>query len=127
MKVAEVTYSGTMRSHNRVGRDGNIYNFKNPMGGEPRSTPVENIHDALEMEKQDVFDVDWTVQGEVLKRVGGQISNTKEALSSLSYRQKQKLISVLGLNVRGNSPEEELEEALEPVVEEMIAQREMSN
>lgn len=97
------------------------------MGGEPRSTPVENIHDALEMEKQDVFDVDWTVQGEVLKRVGGQISNTKEALSSLSYRQKQKLISVLGLNVRGNSPEEELEEALEPVVEEMIAQREMSN
>ena len=37
----------------------------------------------------------------------------------LSYRQKQKMVSALGLEVKGNAPKEELEEALEPVVAEM--------
>lgn len=120
MKIAEVKYVGPMRSHTRRGPSGEEYHFRNPMGGEPHPTDVNSVQDARALEEQDVFDVEWTAQGEVARRVGRQASSAKDALSALSYRQKQRLTSALNLDVKGNSPEDELEEALEPAVEEML-------
>ena len=122
MKFAEVSYHGPMRSANRHGEEGAYYKFRNPMGGEPQPEPVYNLNDALSFAKQDVFEVDWTVQGEVARRVGRQVQNAQDSMRELSYRQKQKLTTALGLDVQGNSPEEELDEALEPAVEKMLKQ-----
>lgn len=122
MKYAEVSYHGPMRSMNRYGTEGTYYKFQNPMGGEPRPEPVYNLEDALNFAKQDVFEVDWTVQGEVARRVGQQVSSAQDAMRELSYRQKQRLTTALELDVRANSKEDELEEALEPAVEEMLSQ-----
>lgn len=127
MKIADITYTGPMRSQHRRGATGTEYRFRSPMGGEPTPVEVNSVRDALEFAKQDVFDVDWTVQGEVARRVGTKASDASEALSELSYRQKQKLTTALGLNVKGNSKEEDLEQALEPAVEEMIHNIERGN
>lgn len=126
MKIADVRYTGTMRSNMRKGEEGTLYKLRNPMGGEPIPEPVYNLHDALNFERVDELQVDWTVQGEVARRVGRQASNAKDALTSLSYRQKQRLVKALGMeDVKGNAPEEELEEALQPVVDEMMTQMEL--
>lgn len=122
MKFAEVKYTGSMRSAHRKGADGARYRFRNPMGGNPAPVSVRNLEDALSFAEQDVFEVDWTVQGEVARRVGKHASDAQEALGGLTYRQKQRLTTALGLDVQGNSKEEELEEALEPAVDEMIRQ-----
>lgn len=82
--------------------------------------PVSVLEDAYDFAEQDVYDVDWTAQGEVARRVGRQASSARDALTDLSYRQKQRLTSALGLDVQGNSKEDELDEALEPAVEKMI-------
>lgn len=120
MKYAEIRYTGPMRSVHRKGESGKEYRFSNPMGGSPRPVPVHNLQDALALDKQDVFDADWTVQGEVARRVGPSATDAHEALTGLSYRQKQKLTTALNLDVKGNAKEDELEEALEPAVDEML-------
>lgn len=126
MKLAEVRYTGTMRSNMRKGTNGNVYKFRNPMGGEPIPEPVYVLRDALDFEQVDELEVDWTVQGELAKRVGVKASNAADALKEMSYRQKQKLVSALEPEgVKGNAPEEELEEALQPVVEQLTTQMEM--
>jgi hypothetical protein len=119
MKVANVTYAGTMRSDNRRCPSGEIYRFRNPMGGSPTPISVESLQDAEYFEGNDIFEVEWTAQGEILRQINGPASSAKDALMDLSYRQKQKMVSALGLEVKGNAPKEELEEALEPVVAEM--------
>lgn len=124
MKYAEISYVGPMRSVFRKGESGTEYRFRSPMGGNPRPVAVHNLQDALSLAEQDVFEVDWTVQGEVAKRVGPSASNAKDALADLSYRQKQRLTSTLNLDVKGNAKEDELEEALEPAVEEMLTNAE---
>jgi len=120
MKLAKVRYTGPMRSHMRKGVEGKLYKFSKPTGTESRWVPVENIDDALEFANQDVFDVEWTPQGEIARRVGRQVSSARDALTELSYRQKQRLTTSLGLEVAGNSKEEELDDALQPAVEEMV-------
>lgn len=122
MKLADVSYHGPMRSATRYGEEGTYYKFRNPMGGDPQPEAVYNLHDALRFAEQDVFEVDWTVQGEVARRVGRQVQSAQDAMRELSYRQKQRLTTALNLDVKGNSKEEELDEALEPAVEEMLQQ-----
>lgn len=127
MKIARARYTGTMRSHTRNCPSGESYKFRNPMGGEPRWEDIGSVADALDLEEQNVFDVEWTTQGEVARMVGSQVETAKDALEELSYRQKQKLTTALDLDVKGNSPEEELEEALEPAVQGMVKQLETQN
>lgn len=123
MKVAKVTYRGRMRSHNRKGVDGTTYHFNKPVSGEATTLPVYSLEDARRFEKQDdTFEVEYTAQGQVARMVGDSISNASSVLKELSYRQKQRLTSGLNLDVKGNAPEEELDEALEPAVEEMTEQ-----
>lgn len=125
MKYADVTYTGPMRSAHRKGESGTEYKFRNPMGGNPSPVAVHSLKDATVLDRQDVFEVDWTVQGEVARRVGPSATDAHEALSGLSYRQKQRLTSALNLDVKGNAKEDELEEALEPAVDEMLKNVEM--
>lgn len=121
MKFAQVQYTGPMRTHNRKGESGEMYHFNSPTGGGvSNEVPVSVLEDAYEFAEQDVYDVEWTAQGEVARRVGRQASSARDALTELSYRQKQRLTSALGLDVQGNSKEDELDEALEPAVEKMI-------
>lgn len=120
MKVATVTYQGRMRSHNRKGPSGQTYHFTNPVSGEPTERPVHSLEDARHFAEEDsTFDVSWTAQGRVARMVGDSVSDAGSVLKNLSYRQKQRLTSALNLEVKGNAPEEELDEALAPAVEEM--------
>ena len=123
MKYAEVNYDGPMRTAQRRGPSGEMYHFTANSSDSATTTDVESLEDALMFAKQDVFNVDWTPQGEVARRVGPRAQDAHSVLTELSYTQKQKLVSTLNLDVAGNSKEEELEEALEPVVEEMLNQR----
>lgn len=123
MKYAQVTYHGPMRSHHRRGPSGETYHWTANSSDSSTVVDVESLADAQAFERQDVFDVRWTPQGEVARRVGPRAQDAHTVLTELSYTQKQKLVSALDLDVAGNSKEEELEEALEPVVEEMINQR----
>lgn len=120
MKVATVTYQGRMRSHNRKGPSGQMYHFSNPVSDDPTTLPVRSLEDARHFEqKSDTFELEYTAQGKVANMVGDSVSNASSVLKELSYRQKQRLTSSLNLEVKGNAPEEELDEALEPAVEEM--------
>lgn len=123
MKYAEVNYDGPMRTAQRRGPSGESYHFTANSSDSTTTTDVESLEDALMFAKQDVFNVSWTPQGEVARRVGPRAQDAHGVLTELSYTQKQKLVSTLNLDVAGNSKEEELEEALEPVVEEMLTQR----
>lgn len=123
MKVATVTYQGRMRTHNRKGPSGETYHFTNPSSGAPTEQVVQSLEDARHFEQQDdTFDVDWTAQGRVARMVGDSVADAGSVLKNLSYRQKQRLTSSLNLDVKGNAPEEELNEALEPAVQEMTEQ-----
>lgn len=118
MKFAQVQYTGPMRTHNRKGKSGEMYHFNSPTGERgSNEVPVSVLEDAYEFAEQDVYDIEWTAQGEVARRVGRQASSARDALTDLSYRQKQRLTSALGLDVQGNSKEDDLDEALEPAVE----------
>lgn len=124
MKLAEVRYVGPMRSHQRRGPSGEQYKFRNPMGGDARPVAVDSLRDAQALADNDVFDVSWTPQGEVAKRLGGSVQTATTALKDISYRKKQKLVTALDADVKGNAPESELEAALEPMVEELVTEME---
>lgn len=120
MKIAEVTYTGTMRTQTARG-----YRFKSPSSRNRLPTDVDSVSDAEWFETQDVYDVEWTPQGKLARQVGDQVSSAQEALEQLGYRQKQRLVKAWEVNVKANAGEEELDEALEPVAEEMVKEMEL--
>lgn len=121
MIVAEVKYTGTMRSQFARG-----YKFSYPSGQSgPIPTDIYSVEDAEWFERQDVYEVEWTSQGKLARKIGGHVDNAKEALEQLGYRQKQKLVKAYEVNIRANAGEEELDEALEPIAEEMVKQMEV--
>lgn len=125
MKVAEAQYTGPMRTHHRKGPSGERYQFRNSMGGGSNSVEIMSVEDARKLDQQDVFDVEWTPQGKVARMVAGRVDDTSDVVKELTYRQKQKLVGALDLDIAGNAKEDEIEEALEPVVEEMQHHMEM--
>lgn len=118
MKVATVTYNGRMRSENRTGPSGTSYHWRQSDNGSSEVS-VSSLEDAERFESLGVFSVEWTPQGKVARMAGDTVSGANSVLKELSYRQKQRLTSALDLEVKGNAPEEELDEALGPAVEEM--------
>lgn len=125
MKVATVTYQGEMRSHYRRGASGERYNFDNPPGSDPLPVAVSSVKDARKMAENDVFDVEWTAVGHFARTVGESAKNAGMSLKDMSYRQKQKLVKTLDIDIAGNAPEDELNEAIEPVVEELRMEMEL--
>lgn len=122
MKVATVTYTGRMSSHNRTGPSGTRYHWNQTTSDDQEPVEVKSLEDAEQFENQSVFDVTWTPQGKVARMAGDKVSGASSVLKELSYRQKQRLTSALDLDVKGNAPEESLDEALAPAVDEMTDQ-----
>ena len=126
MKYAEVTYHGPMTSNTVHGPSNESYRFRNPMGGSPRPTVVEDVDDALFFEQQgDPYSVDWSTQGKLAKKVGGPVSDVSEALKEIGYHEKKRLAKAFGVNPEESHPtQEELDAELEPVVEDLKHQME---
>lgn len=127
MKLAEVRYVGPMRSHIRTAPSGQDYTFRKGQGDAPDVlAPVSVLEDASAFDRMEQFEVEWTTRGQLLRRVAGPVDDATEVIADLSYRQKQRLVQALGIDVSANSSEEELEAALQPVAEEMAQQAELT-
>lgn len=126
MKYAEVTYTGPMTSNTVHGPSNESYRFRNPMGGSPRPTTIEDVDDALFFERQgDPYTVEWSTQGKLAKKLGGPVSDVKEALSDVGYHEKKRLAKAFGVKPEASHPtQEELDAELEPVVEDLKHQME---
>lgn len=109
-----------MQSHYRRGPSGRRYRFDNPTTTESPWVDVHTVDDARDLERNDdVFEIEWTVQGEVTRSIGDEVSDAADALKDLTYRQKQRLTTALGLDVSGNADEARLDDELKPAVQDM--------
>lgn len=121
MKVAQARYNGTMVSRFFRGPSGEEYKFRSPER-EGMWLPIESIRDAEALEEQDVYEVDWTVTGEVLHSIEEPVSGVDAMLQEMGYRQLQKLAQKL--DVKATQTEEDLEQAIKPEVEQLAERME---
>lgn len=125
MKYADIKYVGPMQSQITRRPSGEKYTLKNPMGGSPTPTPCSSLQDALSFDSNDAYEVEWTAKGEVAKKASGPISDVSEILSEFGYHQKKKLAKAFGVPTEDSHPtEDELDEELEPVVQDLKQQME---
>ena len=123
MKLAEVTYRGQMQSKNVRGPSGEQYHLVNPMGGSPRPVPVEKKADIQFFERNEpTFGVEWTSMGKLMAKISGPVDSI---LDELGYQEKKKVAKEFDVETEESHPtQEELNEALEPVVEDLRRQME---
>ncbi len=115
MKIATVKYEGPMTSKRFRGPSGEVYNLNNPRGGDASPVELDNVRDAEKFEKiGGPYTVEWTSVGKVVRTTEGPLESLKE----IGYRQKQKLAKEFG--VKANQSESDLEEELQPVVEQIV-------
>lgn len=114
MNLAKVRYNGPMTSQRYRGPSGEVYNFKNPMGGKSRPLTVENVEDVRTFDNNDAYDVNWTVLG----RIATSTKEPVEALRDMGYRKKQQLAKQF--DIRANQSADSLEDELQPHVEELV-------
>lgn len=115
MKIAEVTYVGTMTSNKHRGPSGESYYFRAPRGQEPRPEVIDNVDDALHFDRMgSPYEVEWTGVGKVAR------SGKKplKSLKKMGYRQKQALAKEF--DIKANQSEDDLEDELRPVVEQLV-------
>lgn len=125
MKVAEVYYVGRGRRHSRRGPTDQRYSWQrrsSDADADDRPAAVDNVEDALYFDELDVFRVEWSPVGKIVKNTEGPVSEAGEALQNMGYRQKQKLAKSLGIKADGK--EEELNERLQPEVDRLKEQME---
>lgn len=114
MKVAEARYVGRQRSKNMPLPSGDRIHLRRNTEG-PVWAPVESAEDAEHLAEQMNVEVRWKPLGRLKAASDGALS----VLSEWSYRQKQKAVDEFGLEIAKNSPEEDLEAALQEHVEEL--------
>jgi len=120
MKVAKVRHTAGARVHTHtVPATRNDYTFKHYTDGVHR-VAVENVEDAAYFDEHESFAVQWTPAGLIARATSGAASSVKEALSSLDYRDKQKLAKERG--IQANQSEEELEAELAEAADELAQQ-----
>lgn len=123
MKVAEVNYVGRSRRHSRTAPSGRRYRFtRTTSGNEDYGEAVEDVQDARYFERHSVFEVEWTPLGLLAKQTEGPVTEVEATLSSIGYRQKQRIAKAL--DVKAGGSEEELEERLKPAIKELQQQME---
>lgn len=84
------------------------------MGGEPVPVSLDSVVDALHFDDQgSPFVVEWTAVGLLVRSAKPPV----DALKELGYRQKQKVAKQF--DIRANQSEEDLEEELQPYVEQL--------
>lgn len=118
-KIAEVRYTGSMRSHTRRGPSGEQYRLYNTPHTDDKWEPVYEVVDAHAFEDADVLDFRWTGMGKVLSELDGPASETEAMLEQLGYRAKRRIAKRLGLEFDGNPKEAQLDEALEPELDDL--------
>ena len=119
MKVAKARYTGPMRSQKRRGPSGTQYHFSNPPGSDGIWVPVASVEDAEKFDSLPVFDVTWTLRGRASRSFGDRLTHTKDAVADFASRRKEWLVSALNLDVSKTREKSQLEQELEPAVEEM--------
>lgn len=118
MRVADVEYDGPMRQNRQRTPNGNVYILDIQT-----TTEVNSVADAEWFERGNSVTVNWTPQGRIILKLRDEVDGTGELLESLAYRSKQKLASAFG--IKGNQSEDDLDEQLQPVVEDL--QQEMES
>ena len=119
MNVAEARYTGRMRSANRrVPASNTSYRLPRYDNQPEREwVAVTSADDARWLAEQDDVEVRWNRLGQLQAASGDAL----EVLAEWSYRQKQKLVQELNLDVPANSAEDDLETAIHEYVEETDA------
>lgn len=112
MKYADVTYTGPMKRHRQKAETGNWYEFNRD-----RPVPVDSVEDAEMFVSLELFDVEWTIHGQLARQIDGEIDSVSGALSELGYREKQSFAKKVG--IKANQSEEKLEEELQEEVESL--------
>jgi len=122
MKVAKARFTAEASIHTHtVPSSLNDYTFKHYTDAE-HWVPVETVEDAAYFDEHESFAVDWTPAGLLARATSGATSSVKSALSSLDYRDKQKLAKENG--IKANQSEEELEAELAEAADELAQQLE---
>lgn len=112
MKIAEVHYNGRTRNKETTTPHGERYSFA---GG---SAVVESIADARWFEDEFAYDVEWTGRGRIVEEFADDAADAREAVENIGYQTKRKLVNQFDLETESQE-EDVLEEALEPVAEEV--------
>lgn len=119
MNVADVRYTGPMRTHYHQGPSGTRYRFVTTTE-ENRPTAVESVADAEHFAGNDVYDVDWTPQGRLLRVAHDPATDAAEVVSNWSWQLKQQIVSAVDeIDAVGNDDKSEVEEALEQHLQEL--------
>jgi hypothetical protein len=126
MKYAEVRYTGPMNSKNVRGPSGETYRLTNPMGGTPSPVGVSSMRDLAHFERNgSVYDVDWTPTGEIARRLKDPVKSAADVLTEVGYHEKKRIAKALGAETSSHPTQEELNEELEPVVQDLQRQMEI--
>jgi hypothetical protein len=125
--VAKARYTGQDRTHSRRGPSGKRYRFQRMQTGDTdyEWVEIEDAQDAEALADNESFAVEWTAIGTVMRKFDDAKQAVSDGLDDLPYTEKQQLSTALDLDVAGNAKEEELDEALAPVVEDLRTQMEM--
>lgn len=121
MQIAQVQYTGPMRTKITRAPSGRQYHFQHITGGneEAGMASISDAADARYFEKKEVYDVKYTGPGQLISAVDEPLNSVEAMLGDMAYRQKQRLVSSLGLDVAGNASEEEFDQALEPAIKDL--------
>lgn len=112
MKLATVTYRGTVRSKRQRAPSDELYRF------DGSSVPCESLADARYFEDRPNFSVEYTARGRLAVQVEGAGDDLADAISELEYNLKRSLVATFDIETESQK-EDVLEDALEEVAEEM--------
>lgn len=116
MNVAEARYVGSKRHQHLRSPHGTDYLLgRHASDPEASWVAVEAVEDARWLADQPAIEVRWKPLGRLKAATG----DAADALTDWSYRQKQKLVAELDLDIAGNAPEEEMDEALQAVLDDI--------
>lgn len=113
MKVATVTYTGRKGDHTRKMPDGEKLRFRARHKDDP-GVDLESVDYAEQLETKPNYEVDWTARGRIY--VSG------SSILELGYQKKRSLASDLDLSFDGQPDEDELDDAIEDMVETLKQQ-----
>ena len=124
MKIATVRHTGRLRrvKHRPPGST-ETYSFTSRSRIEDsNSVPMESLSDAQYFADRDVFEVNWTPLGKALTSVSIPSTGATAMLKEMKYQQKQHLAA--SLNLGGGGTEEDLNDRLEPAIEDLQSEME---
>lgn len=117
MKLATVSYEGSVRHKRHRAPSGRVYRFNGT------GVAISSLEDMRYFAGKPNYEVDANTVGLLAERYGDEIGEVKGGLKEMGYRQKQKIAKMAGISA--NQAEEDLEDALEDLAEQL--KRDMEN